>query len=573
MAIKPSSEAVPWYRNVKILAIVAQLIFVLILAIVTTLLVTNVIRGVNTLGVRTGFGFLGDRAGFPISESIIPYTDDNSYGRALIVGILNTLKVALIGIVLATILGVVVALMRLSANWVLRQIATIFIETVRNTPLVVQIFFFASVLLIPSLPSGVAALRLGPVYFNNSSGLIMPWPYISDYFPLWIGWLLASLVLGVITYVLRNRQLMRLERPGNPFLPALAVFAVVATVGYFIAMSQAQHPENLRAFIDTDRGRIITYLDTNANESYDSGTDVPMRKIPVRIEIDEVSLEVNPQRRTEQRQDLRSVFAFARLSAREFSEVRHEFENGDLNQRLSLHFYEFPSYGVVYEDRNNNGRFDAGEELQETSGEPFEGRDYRLVMIISEFNRRVVTDNRGETRFLTVSSATEPATTLLAASPLVMSYPYFPTERTQVAGGTILTIPYLALLLALTFYTASFIAEIVRGAILSVAQGQTEAAKALGLNGSQTFRLVVFPQAVRIITPPVISQYLNLTKNSSLGIFASYQEFYAVSSIVNNQSGAAMPIFMILIGGYLMISLTFSFILNWYNARMQLVER
>lgn len=573
MAAKPAHELVPWYRNVKILAVVAQIVFVFVVIAVVTVLVLNVIRGVNTLGVRTGFGFLSDRAGFPISESVIPYSEDNSYARALWVGILNTLKIALVGIVLATLLGVAVALMRLSQNWVLRQIATIYVETVRNIPLVVLIFFFASVLLIPSLPSGVAALRWGSAYFNNSSGLIVPWPYISNYFSSWFLGLGLALIAAVVVHLLRYRHLQKIERPGNPLLLSLPVFVLIATISYFIVAAGLKHPEGTMATVDIGRGRVLTFVDKNANESYDAGSDSVSGKIPVLLEFEEIKLEVNPQRRTEQRQNLRSVFAFPRLQKGEYSQASHRFVDAEQTANLRLHFFEFPSYGRVYEDRNNNGRFDPGEETQEGLAEGFEGKDYRLEMTVTEFKRRVVTDLRGETRFLAVESATEPKVTVLAASPLVLSYPYFPTERTQVSGGAVLTIPYLALLLALTFYTASFIAEITRGAILSVAKGQTEAAKALGLNPGQTFSLVVFPQALRIITPPLISQYLNLTKNSSLGIFASYQEFYAVSNIVNNQSGAAMPIFVILIGVYLTISLTFSFMLNWYNAKTQLVER
>ncbi len=572
MAVKPSQELVPWYRNVKTIAIVAQLVFVALIILLVTILVLNVMKGVKTLGVNTGFGFLNNRAGFPISESVIPYSEDNTYVRALIVGILNTLKVALLGIVLATLLGISVALMRLSNNWVLRQISTIYIETVRNIPLVVQIFFFATVLFIPNLPSGVAALRLGNLYLNNSSGLITPWPYFSNNFWLWLPWLAIALALAIAAHIFRNRHLKKIERPGNPLWLSLPVFLLVAVIGYLIALAGSKYPEHLTVSADVDRGRVFSFIDENANGVFDQNAEKIAAKVPVLLEFDELTLEVNPQRRTEQKANIRSAFAFPRLKKNEYGEVEHQFVNADKTSDLRLHFFEFPSYGVVYKDQNGNGRFDAGENVPEGE-DGYEGKDYSLQMIVKGFKRRVVTDNYGETRSLSVETATEPKLTLLGASPMVMSYPYFPTERTQIAGGTIFTIPYLALLFALTFYTASFIAEIVRGAILSVAKGQTEAAKALGLSSGQTFNLVVFPQALRIITPPLISQYLNLTKNSSLGIFAAYQEFYAVSSIVNNQSGAAMPVFVILIGGYMVISLTFSFALNWYNAKNQLVER
>ncbi|MDZ7707278.1 MAG: ABC transporter permease subunit [Trueperaceae bacterium] len=141
------------------------------------------------------------------------------------------------------------------------------------------------------------------------------------------------------------------------------------------------------------------------------------------------------------------------------------------------------------------------------------------------------------------------------------------------AGGFRFTPSYLALLLALVVYTSSFIAEIVRGGIQAVPNGQTEAASALGLSSSQTFSLIVFPQAVRIILPPMISQYLNLTKNSSLGPLAAYGEIFAISTIVANQTGASVPVTLLIIGSYLVISFVFAFVLNIVNARMAIVER
>ncbi|MCA9837523.1 MAG: ABC transporter permease subunit [Trueperaceae bacterium] len=569
---RPSSEVVPWYRNVKLIAVFAQIIFVVIVLIVLAILVFNVSRGVKTLGVRTGFGFLADRAGFPLSESLIPYDQNASYARAMLVGVLNTLKVALLGVVLATLLGIMVALMRLSNNWILKQIATVYIETVRNIPLVIQIFFWFSVLLVPSLPSGVNALRFGPIYFNNSSGLIFPWPFASSNFRHWTIWLILALVLAIGVYWWRRRTLLRLERPGNPFWPAAAAFLLVAAVGYFIALAQSRFPENLLVSLDADRGRVNSVLDVNANGTVDN-QDTPYATVPVIVTFESASFEVNPQRRTEQRKEINSAFAFPSLRKSEFEEARVEFVNPDLNDRLSVHYTGFPTTGIVYEDRNENERFDAGEDLDESTGEGFEGNDYKLVLFIEGFKRRVLTERDGETRVPRFDSYENASFERLGPSPLAWSFPNFPTDKTLVTGGATLSVSYLALLLALTFYTASFIAEIVRGAILSVPKGQTEASKALGLSNNQTFNLVVFPQAFRIIIPPLISQFLNLTKNSSLGIFCSYQEFFAVSSIVNNQSGASMPIFFILIGGYLIISLTFSFLLNLYNARTQLVER
>jgi general L-amino acid transport system permease protein len=144
---------------------------------------------------------------------------------------------------------------------------------------------------------------------------------------------------------------------------------------------------------------------------------------------------------------------------------------------------------------------------------------------------------------------------------------------TSYEGGVQLSAPFLALLLGLVIYTAAFIAEIVRGGIQAVNKGQREAAKSLGLSDNQTFQLIVFPQALRIILPPMISQYLNLTKNSSLALLITFVDFFAIGRIIGNQTGATVPIIVIIIGGYLLVSFVFAFILNVVNARFALVER
>jgi general L-amino acid transport system permease protein len=159
----------------------------------------------------------------------------------------------------------------------------------------------------------------------------------------------------------------------------------------------------------------------------------------------------------------------------------------------------------------------------------------------------------------------------LPVAPLVYSGPSIP--RSSYYGGISLSGAFLALLLGLVIYTASFVAEIVRGGIQAVPKGQTEAAKAVGLSGTQVFSLVVFPQAMRIILPPLISQFLNLTKNSSLAILVTFEDFFNVSNIIGNQTGQFIPVYLIILIGYLGISIVFSFILNIVNARLALVER
>jgi len=155
--------------------------------------------------------------------------------------------------------------------------------------------------------------------------------------------------------------------------------------------------------------------------------------------------------------------------------------------------------------------------------------------------------------------------------PLVLSMPTVP--RSSYFGGAGLSTPFLALLLGLAIYTSSFVAEIVRAGIQSVPRGQSEAANALGLSGGDTFRLIVFPQALRVIIPPMISQYLNLMKNSSLAVLVTFSDFFLVANTVGNQTGQFVSVYVIILVGYLLLSLVFSLVLNVVNKRVALVER
>jgi His/Glu/Gln/Arg/opine family amino acid ABC transporter permease subunit len=576
----PASGGIPFYRNVKVLAVLAQIIFLLLVIVGAAIVVNNVLTSVKKLNVTLGYGWLDDRSGVPVTESVIPYTPDDSYGRVLLVGFLNTLKVAIVGVVLATFLGIAVALMRLSQNWMLRQIATVYVETIRNIPLAIQIFFWFTVLFIPSLPSGVSAYRLLGGFLNNS-GLIIPWPYATQNIWLWWPWLIAAIVLAFILFVVRRRQIIRSERPGSPWPWALLSFLVIAGIGYAVAYANSKYPEGLMLELDGNKGRITSFIDTNGNGEFDRRVDTRIPAVPVLVTAEKETFAVIPDNRREVYQDIYSGFRFPRFNKNEFINAEVSFVNPEWNDTLKLDFTTFPSSGQIYSDRNGNDKLDEGEEfrtneeiaLTGTIERAYEGELYAVQLTVEGFKRKVITDGEGEVSIPDLESDNPKDATLLRSAPLLFSRPSFPSERTQVAGGFTLTNAYISLLLALVFYTASFISEIVRGGILSVPKGQTEASKALGLSNGLTFRLVVFPQAMRVIVPPLISQFLNLTKNSSLGFFAAYNEFFKISEITSNQAGATVPVILLLLAGYLLISLTFSLILNVYNSRIQLVER
>ncbi|WP_067839941.1 amino acid ABC transporter permease [Amphibacillus sediminis] len=388
---KEKRISTPFWRDNRILPILFQIVFVIIVVAILSYFLKNAITGLNRLGINFGFHFLRRTASFNISESLIDYQPTDPYARAFLVGMLNTLRVALIGIMLATILGVFVGIGRLSKNWLIRKLTGLYIEVFRNTPLLVQIFIWYFAVILP-LPQVQESFSIGHFYFNNR-GISIPWFTTNDATVIWI----VCFVLGIIgTVLMWKYQLNKQMKLGKRQFPSIWAAGVL-----FVSL--------LVAFLVTQSG-------------------------PAHISTPE----------------------------------------------------------------------------------------------LGNFN---------------------------------------------FTGGLRLSAEFLAILCGLVIYTATYIAEIVRAGIQSVAKGQSEAAQALGLKNSITMRLVILPQAVRIIIPPMTSQYLNLTKNSSLAIAVGYQELVSVGNTSMNQSGHAVEIFMLIILVYLLLSLTTSFFMNIFNRRSQLVER
>ncbi|HEX7022882.1 MAG TPA: ABC transporter permease subunit, partial [Trueperaceae bacterium] len=411
---------------------------------------------------------------------------------------------------------------------------------------------------------------------------------------------IAAVLLAAVAFWLRRRQIVRSERPGQAWPIAVIVLVLVAAAGYFAAGSGL--PNDIAVEFLADRGRGTVYADTNQDGIMNAGEHA-IAFAPTRVEVDKGALRTLSQDFTESGSIVRSTFRFPPIQASEFDSADVHFADPDATQGLSIRFDDFPSEGLIYQDRNNNDAFDPGEQLRKNGG-GYSG--IPVIMVLEGFHRRIVSSREGlvripdfetedalkadqEERDVNLSpralfgrpqdgpdTSTQEATVdvdvnLLPAGPLVLSKPSVP--GTNYFGGMVLSTSYLAILLALVVYTSSFIAEIVRAGILAVPKGQTEAAKSLGLSGFQTFSLIVFPQSLRIILPPMISQYLNLTKNSSLGTLATYAEIFAVSVIIANQTGASVPVILMIIVAYIIISLIFALVLNIINARMALVER
>jgi general L-amino acid transport system permease protein len=383
---------VPFYNNPKVRAVFYQLVLLLAVLWFGYEFALNARANLAAQKVTSGFGFLDTTAGFGVNQSLIAFNEQDTYGRVFFVGLLNTLLVAGIGVVLATIVGFVVGIARLSPNWLVARLAGGYVELIRNLPLLFQILFWYLAVL-GTLPGPRQSLSLFGEIFLNNRGIIVPAPVAGD----GAGAVGAALALGVIaTIALRFWAKYRQERTGRQFPLLLTGAALVVALPLVVLIA----------------------------------TGFPI-----------------------------------------------SFQKPEL-------------------------------------------RGFNFV------------------------------------------------------GGLRLLPEFVALLVALTTYTAAFIAEVVRAGILAVPRGQTEAALALGLRRGPMLRLIIVPQALRVIVPPLTNQYLNLTKNSSLAVAVGYPDLVAVfAGTTLNQTGQAIEIIAITMAVYLAISLLTSALMNWYNAHIRTAER
>jgi general L-amino acid transport system permease protein len=382
----------PIWNDPKYRAMFFQILLIAALAYFFYSIIQNTLDNMTARGVSTGFGFMSEPAGFDILQTLVPFDSTYSFGRSFIVGVLNTLLVSGLGIIFATLLGFIVGVARLSNNWLVSKIATIYIETFRNIPLLIQIIFWYSII-VGSLPAVKDSFSLFDSFFLNQRGINIPSPIYESGFVYTV----IAFIIGIVgSFILKKWARKRQEATGQQFpvfLSILGLLILLPVLVFFIT------------------GSPITW-------------DVPKL-----------------------------------------------------------------------------GRF-------------------------------------------------------------------------NLQGGATIIPELVGLLMALTIYTAAFIAEIVRSGIKAVNHGQSEAALSVGLTPGQNLRFVVIPQALRVIIPPLTSQYLNLFKNSSLAAAIGYPDLVAVfMGTTLNQTGQAVEIVAITMAVYLLVSLLISMFMNWYNAKMSLVER
>ncbi len=421
-------------RDERFIKIFLQVVFVAIFFTGVALLAQSVSYALAANNLSPSFQFLGLRAGFNIGGAETYYSPDDSYWRAYVVGLENTLRVIVVGLPASTLLGIVLGIMLLARNFLIRSIAQFVVEILRNTPLLVQLFaiYYIVVLSLPPVKDSIQIPDMNPLIVLNNRGIVLAEMLASPRFMLFAVIAAIGIAVAVTFWIEAGRIIERTGRNIPRIRGAIGIAVGVALFGYILA-------------------------------------SVPLAPSTITIEQDGSSMEV------------------------------------------------------------------------------------------------AVSDSLAQNLLTPEQRAEVARTPLIVVSPQKAGLRY--------VNGNPYTATYLALTISLIVYTAAFIAEIVRAGIMAVDKGQIEAARALGLSFERTLSLIILPQALRVIIPPLGNQYLNLAKNSSLAIAISFSDLFQVSSTIINQTGQSVSMFAMVMLTYLAISLSIAFVMNIVNGRFQLISR
>ncbi|MDX1447845.1 MAG: ABC transporter permease subunit [Acidimicrobiia bacterium] len=493
----------PLWRNATFLKWAAQLLVLGGVVGLAVILGLQAAANLEAQGRTFGWGFLSRPAGIQIGEGI--FTDPENGFQVLQTGAVNMIRITFSGILAATILGVIVGVSRLSANWLLNRIATIYVEILRNIPLLVQIvfWFFVATLTFPN----VSAEAEGSQWLIVSNkGISIPWLFPTDTFWQWAVFLVAAVVAARLVYRARIRKMEQTGSETHPLRYALGAFVGIALVGWFA------HPlAGALGWLFQAAAWVVEAIPVLVWQLVLAALAVWLGVRWIRNFLD----------------SLRSPAGLAKLTDDDwFRMVLAGLTAGAAAVVLLF----LPGLTAALSDL----------------------ADFVLRFLDQKFD------------FLRGGNP------LRFARPDVVVPGRFPQIGTS---GMTMTPAFFGVWIGVTLYTAAFIAEIVRGGVLAVPKGQTEAGLALGLRRGQLLRMIILPQAFRIILPPIGNQDLNLAKNTSLGIAVAYPEIVAVGQTLANQTGQAMQVFLIWIVFYLSVSLVLSTIVNYYNRRLRLVER
>lgn len=553
--IKPQAS-IPFWRDVRVLAVIGQIVVTALVIAFIVWLITNFFDNAENQGLQIGFEFLNSTASFDIAEGI-EYQATDSFGRALWVGVVNTIRVSLIGIILTTILGIIVGIARLSNNWLVSRVATVYIEIIRNIPLLVLLFFvyFAVILKLPAIRESVRFLGL-PIYLNNR-GIALPGLTATSGFPIWLAFIILGVILVMALWTIQSRQEEQTGQPKNKLGNGIFAFLVVVLIGWLttsaFVSNQAIMVSASRNISEFDDFKAIYLLNIDTDALEELGVDTAT-----------LSSLNSTDNIAAYRAEATQLLASGTLSAEEASLVEGRLDVFD-DAAITLCAVEDSPGKINAASQLRQRRIpvdvDSADSMREAGADYAAGNCDILAATQAEL--------AAERSILETPDAHELVSVVVP--PLVINTPA--PAGFNIQGGIKLSPEFAALLIGLVLYTGSYAAEIVRAGILAVSKGQTEAARALGLNESQRLQLIVLPQAMRVIIPPMTSQYLNLTKNSSLAVAIGYPDLVSVGNTVLNQSGFAVQVIIIFMVSYLTISLSISAFLNWYNQKVALVER
>jgi general L-amino acid transport system permease protein len=555
---KKAEVTIPFWRDVRVLAVIGQLIALVLVLAAMGWFINNFLQNAETQGLKISFDFLNTTAAFEIAEGI-QYKPTDTFGRALWVGMVNTIRVSFLGIILTTLLGTVLGVARLSTNWLISRIATVYIEIIRNIPLLVLLFFlyFAVILKLPPVKNSIQPFGL-PVYLNQR-GITLPGLEAAIGFPIWLAFILLAVIAVIAVWIIQSRQEETTGESQNKIGAAVIVFLVIVIVGWWVTSAfisdQSMMTPGKKGITSFDDFGPAYLAQINRNDLKKAGmTTADIARIQYPEDVGNLAAE------------LEAAVVIATQSGDE-TQVKALEDQLKILNKASI---------TVCGLKDSSSIFNATSQLRQRG---------IVVKVKNDDTLSKVTANyaKGDCDLYAADSTTliserglleDPTDNTLSAitvTPLVANVPA--PSGFNIQGGVGLSPEYAALLFGLTLYTSAFAAEIVRAGILAVSKGQSEAAKALGLNESQRLRLIVLPQAMRVIIPPMTSQYLNLTKNSSLAIAIAYPDLVSVGNTVLNQSGFAVQVIIIFMVSYLTLSLAISGFLNWYNKKVALVER
>lgn len=514
----------PLWRNVTVLKWAAQ-IFVLLLAIgFFAILGTTAMANFARADISFGWRWLSDPFGVQIREGID--TRPDSGARALLTGIVNTFRITFSGIIVATILGTIIGIGRLTDNWIINKVSTVYIETIRNIPLLVQIFFWGALAI--TLPA-LTVDRLGTHWFLASNkGFGFAWIFPDGGFWPWLVFVVVGIFVGRKVAARRRKYQEETGRRGHSARYLIGTVLLFATIGWFAWPVLGFMQAVFRMF-----------------ETVVDGT--PAIVIPIVIAVAAIVTSGWWIRRFFESR--RTPAGFGKLTDDDWFRVLFAGIAGIVVATLAFLLGAFA--------------------MDTPAG---------VTMTLAELARTGIGNFFG---WLVMSFSTVNANQVIegvrSGGPLVFERPVVALVGVGIpqfgTTGMVMTVPFFAIWTGLTLYTASFIAEIVRGGILAVPRGQTEAASAVGFKRSQYLRLIILPQAFRIILPPLGNQYLNLMKNTSLGVAVAYADIVLVGTTIMNQTGQSLPVIIMWMGFFVTFSLSISAVVNYYNRKMQLVER